>query len=195
MTTNKSGRFEGHVNGAMEGLKQLVAGKIQDYTLPVIAGQFTPLRLFRSSDGGLWIGTIRGLLHLYKGRIDLFSAADGLSGDLVTSILEDREGSVWVGTSTGLDRFRAFAMPTVSLNQGLSIAAVDVLQATSDGSIWIATADGLNRWQDGHMTVYGRGRASAAKPANRSATCHCRREGNRGREQRTSKQGLFARAG
>ena len=156
MTTNKSGRFEGHVNGSMEGLKQLVAGKIRDYTLPAIVGKFTPLRLFRSSDGGLWIGTIRGLLHLYKGRIDLFSAADGLSGDLVTSILEDREGSVWVSTSTGLDRFRAFAMPTVSVNQGLSIAAADVLQATSDGSIWIATADGLNRWQDGHMTVYGR---------------------------------------
>ena len=93
----------------MEGLKQLVAGKIRDYTLPAIVGKFTPLRLFRSSDGGLWIGTIRGLLHLYKGRIDRFSAADGLSGDLVTSILEDREGSVWVGTSTGLDRFRAFA--------------------------------------------------------------------------------------
>ena len=156
MTTNKSGRFEGHVNGSMEGLKQLVAGKIRDYTLPAIAGQFTPLRLFRSSDGSLWIGTVRGLLHLYQGRIDRFSVADGLSGDLVTSIFEDREGSVWVSTSTGLDRFREFAMPTISVNQGLSIAAVDVLQATPDGSIWIATADGLNRWQDGHMTVYGR---------------------------------------
>ncbi len=156
MTTNKSGRFEGHVNGSMEGLKRLVAGKIRDYTLPACAGQFTPLRLFRSSDGSLWIGTVRGLLHLYKGKIDGFSVADGLSGDLVTSIFEDREGSVWVSTSTGLDRFRQFAVPTISVNQGLSIAAVDVLQATSDGSIWIATADGLNRWQDGHMTVYGR---------------------------------------
>ena len=155
MTTNQSGRFEGHVNGSMEGLKQLVGGKIQDYTLPANAGHFTPLRLFRSSDGSLWIGTIQGLLHLYKGRIDRFSVADGLSGDLVTSIFEDREGSVWVSTSTGLDRFRQFAIPTISLDQGLSIAAVDVLQATPDGSIWISTADGLNRWQHGHMTVYG----------------------------------------
>jgi len=156
MTTNKSGRFEGHVNGSMEGLKQLVAGKIRDYTVQAIAGQFTPLRLFRSSDGSLWIGTVRGLVHLYKGRIDRFSVADGLSGDLVTSIFEDREGTVWVSTSTGLDRFREFAVPTISVDQGLSIAAVDVLQATLDGSIWIATADGLNRWQHGHMTVYGR---------------------------------------
>ena len=72
-----------------------------------------------------------GLLHLYQGRIDRFSVADGLSGDLVTSIFEDREGSVWVSTSTGLDRFREFAIPTISVNQGLSTAAVDVLQATS----------------------------------------------------------------
>ena len=195
MTTNKSGRFEGHVNGSMEGLKQLVAGKIRDYTLPAIAGQFTPLRLFRSSDGSLWIGTVRGLLHLYQGRIDRFSVADGLSGDLVTSIFEDREGSVWVSTSTGLDRFREFAMPTISVNQGLSIAAVDVLQATSDGSIWIATADGLNRWQDGHMTVYGRGNVPRQNGRTDQQSCHCQREGNRSREQRTSKQGLFARAG
>ena len=155
MTTNKSGRFEGHVNGSMEGLKQFSAGKIRDYTLPVIAGQFTPLRLLRSSDGSLWIGTIRGLLHLHQGSIDQYSTADGLSGDLVTCIFEDREGSVWVSTSTGLDRFRALAVPTISVNQGLSIAAADVLQASTDGSIWIATAEGLNRWRDGHMTVYG----------------------------------------
>ncbi len=166
MTTNKSGRFEGHVNGSMEGLKQLVAGKIRDYTLPAVAEQFTPLRLFRSRDGSLWIGTVRGLLHLYKGRIDRFSVADGLSGDLVTSIFEDREGSVWVSTSTGLDRFREFVVPTVSVSQGLSIAAADVLESTPDGSIWIATADGLNRWQDGHMTVYGR--QNVAKPNGRT---------------------------
>ena len=156
MTTNKSGRFQGHVNGSMEGLKQLVGGKIRNYKLPAIGGQFIPLCLFRSSDGSLWIGTVRGLLHLYHGRIDRFSAADGLSGNLVTSIFEDREGTVWVSTSTGLDRFREFAVPTISVDQGLSIAAVNVLEATPDGSIWIATADGLNRWQNGHMTIYGR---------------------------------------
>ena len=166
MTTNKSGAFEGNVNGAMGGLKQLVAGKIRGYTLPASAGEFTPVNLFRSSDGSLWIGTIRGLLHLHQGRIDRFSAADGLSGDLVTSVFEDREGSVWVSTSAGLDRFREFAVPTISVNQGLSIAAVDVLDATPDGSIWIDTADGLNRWQDGHVTVYGR--RNVSRPIERT---------------------------
>ena len=142
------------VTSAIEaGLKELVAGKIRGYDLPGTAAKFKPTRLFRSSDGSLWVGTVQGLLHLHQGLVDKF---DGLSGDVVTAIFEDREGSVWVSTQDGLDRFRAFAVPTISVNQGLSNSAVHVLQATPDGAIWIATADGLDRWQNGHITVYGK---------------------------------------
>ena len=156
LTTRKSSSFGNAVNAGLEGLKQLVDGKIRSYPLPVIAGQFRPTQMARSRDGSLWIGTVQGLLHLHQGRIDKFSVSDGLSSDIVTCFFEDREGDVWVGTQTGLDRFREFAIPTVSVSQGLSSAAVDLLEATSDGSIWIATADGLNRWQNGHVSVYGR---------------------------------------
>ncbi|MGD1093775.1 MAG: two-component regulator propeller domain-containing protein [Bryobacteraceae bacterium] len=156
LTTRESTSFGNAVNAGLEGLKQLVDGKIRSYPLPVIAGQFGPTKMLRSRDGSLWIGTVQGLLHLHQGRIDKFSVSDGLSSDIVTCFFEDREGDVWVGTQTGLDRFREFAIPTVSVSQGLSSAAVDLLEATPDGSIWIATADGLNRWQNGHVSVYGR---------------------------------------
>jgi signal transduction histidine kinase/ligand-binding sensor domain-containing protein len=156
LMATKSSSFLGPVNDGLEGLKQLVDGRILRYTLPVIGGHFRPLHLFKSSDGSLWIGTVQGLLHVHQGRIDRFSASDGLSGDIAGCFFEDREGDIWVATSTGLDRFRDFAIPTISLSQGLSIAAVGVLEATPDGSIWIATADGLNRWQEGHMTIYGK---------------------------------------
>src|SRR5215469_6101782 len=56
------------------GLKQLVAGKIKNYPLPGITGQFRPSRFYRSSDGSLWISTQQGLLHLHQGRVDRFSA-------------------------------------------------------------------------------------------------------------------------
>ncbi len=156
MATGMSGPFAGPVNGSIEGLKQLVDGKIRGYALPGIAGQFTPTRLFRSKDGSLWIGTTQGLLHLHQGRIDRFSVTDGLSGNFIRDIFEDREGNVWVCTENGLDRFREFAAPTISENQGLSTSAAYLLEATPDGSIWTITADGLNRWQNGHMTVYGK---------------------------------------
>ena len=138
---------------AIEGLKQFEGGKFRDYTPSGIAGRLRPTCLFRSSDGSLWIGTVQGLLHLHRGKIDRFN---DLSGDVVTKILEDREGNVWVSTEDGLDRFREFAVPTISVNQGLSNSTVHVVEATPDGSVWIATADGLNRWQDGHVTVYRR---------------------------------------
>jgi signal transduction histidine kinase/ligand-binding sensor domain-containing protein len=139
------------------GLKQFAAGKIENYPLPGISGQFRPSRFFRCSDGSLWIGTGQGLLHLHQGRVDRFSAVDGLSGDSAGGIFEDREGNVWVGTTDGLDRFREYAIPTTSRNQGLPNSYVGSVQATPDGGIWIDTPDGLNRWANARMTVY-RGR-------------------------------------
>src|ERR1700761_6060239 len=156
MATGISGPLAGPVTGSIEGLKQLADGKIRDYTLPGNAGQFRPTCFFRSSDGSLWIGTVQGLLHRHQGRIDRFSAADGLSANFIRDIFEDREGNVWVSTESGLDRFRELAAPTISVNEGLSTSAVYVLEATPDGNIWIDTADGLNRWQNGHVTAYGK---------------------------------------
>ena len=156
MAAGTSGPLRGPVIGSMNGLKQLVGGKIEGYTLPGIAGQFRPTRLFRSSDGSLWIGTVGGLLHLHQSRIDRFSVTEGLSGNFVRDIFEDREGNVWVCTENGLDRFREFAAATISEDQGLSTSAAYLVEATPDGSIWTITADGLNRLQNGKVIVYGK---------------------------------------
>ena len=145
---------------SIEGLQQLVGGKIRSYALPPGFGQFRPTRLFRSSDGSLWMGSVQGLLHVHQGRIDRFAASDSLSGDVVRSIFEDREGTIWVSTQDGLDRFRDLAVPTISRNQRLSNSAAYVVQAARDGSIWIVTADGLDHWEHGHVTVYGRQKAA-----------------------------------
>ena len=136
------------------GLKQFVAGKIENYPLPGITGPFRPNRFLRTSDGSLWIGTTQGLLHLHQGRVDRFSPVDGLSGDSAGRIFEDHEGDVWVATSDGLDRFREYPIPTVSRNQGLSNSTTWAVQATPDGSIWVTAAEGLNRLANGHVTVY-----------------------------------------
>jgi ligand-binding sensor domain-containing protein len=159
--------IEGHDNGPLllatnDGLKQLVSGKIENYALPAIAGQFRPSRLFRSRDGSLWVGTYEGLLHFYEGRTSMLSTADNLAGDIVTGILEDHEGNVWVASLNGLDRFRDYAVPGISSAQGLSITDAYSVQAMPDGSVWIGTADRLNRWVNGHVTVYGKGIAKRA---------------------------------
>jgi len=152
--------------GTTDGLKQLVAGKIENYGLRGIIGHSAIIDFLRGLDGSLWIGTTQGLLHLHQGTVDRFSVIDGLSGDTVNKIFEDREGSVWVATTDGLDRFRDYSIPTISWNQGLSPPTAALVQATSDGSIWTGAADGLNRWANGHVTFY---RGKIALSENRAA--------------------------
>jgi signal transduction histidine kinase/ligand-binding sensor domain-containing protein len=137
------------------GITKLTNGNAQPYPLP--AGlQFAARRMLRDRDGGLWIGAPvdMGLLHIHDGRMDLFTRSDGLSGNAVTSILEDREGNIWVATVDGLDRFRDFAIPTISVQQGLSSHGVLAILAATDGSLWLGTDRGLNRWKNGQITIY-----------------------------------------
>jgi PAS domain S-box-containing protein len=138
-------------------LSQLVNGRVEPY--PLLAGRkFGSGKLLRDRNGGLWIATHgQGLLHVHKGRTDVFTQSDGLSGEWVTNLFEDREGDIWVATLAGLDRFRDFAVPTISLKQGLSSALVVSVLTARDGSVWLGTQDGLNRWKEGQVTIYRKG--------------------------------------
>ena len=148
-----------------DGLKHLVHGKILGYSLPQVARHFRPTSFLRSSDGSLWIGSQQGLLHWHQGRMDVFKAIDGLSGDFIGGIFEDREGDIWVRTQGGLDRFRDIAIPTASRTQGLSNSGAHAVQATSDGSIWMGTPGGLDHWANGHVTIY-RSRGALGRRSN-----------------------------
>jgi signal transduction histidine kinase/ligand-binding sensor domain-containing protein len=87
--------------------------------------------------------------------MDLYTRSDGLSGNTLSSLLEDREGSIWVAAVDGVDRFRDYAVSTLSIPQGLSSNAVASVVAEEDG-VWLGTDDGLNEWRNGEVTVYRR---------------------------------------
>ena len=134
-------------------------GKLEtQYPYPAPANDVDGLRLLRDRDGGVWIGTAgAGVVHLHHGRADVFSQADGLSGDFVTSLFEDREGDVWVATSRGLDCFRDYAVATYSEDQGLGTSpGGGSVAADKDGTIWMGTNDGLKMWRHDEVTIYGR---------------------------------------
>ncbi|HVI10300.1 MAG TPA: two-component regulator propeller domain-containing protein [Candidatus Binatia bacterium] len=143
------------------GLGRLVEGRIEPYRVPGLPAHFVSDRLLRDRDGGLWIGTYdRGLVHLHRGKAEVFSPEDGLSGPLVLNLLEDREGNIWVASSGGLDRFRENAIPNLSTKQGLLHSSIHSVLATEDGSVWISTANGLNKWKQGQVSAFGSGSAT-----------------------------------
>ena len=145
------------------GLMQLVGDNVESYPIrgPINSNRLLQdrdvdaNRLLRDRDGGLWIGTVeRGLIHVHHGRTDVFSRADGLSGDVILSVFEDREGNVWVASTGGLDRFRELPVSTISVKQGLSSDATQSVLAATDGSIWVGAHQGLTRWKNGQATIF-----------------------------------------
>ena len=138
------------------GIRRFVDGRAEmQYPFPSSVPPLEAMELLRDRDRSLWIGTTaRGLVHVHNGITDVFSEADGLSGDAVTTIFEDREGSIWVATDEGLDRFRESAVVSYSEYQGLSSGRVSSVLAAADGSVWFGTSGGLNRWANGDVTVY-----------------------------------------
>ena len=142
------------VVGMRGGVQRFADGRTEAYGGTLARQPFVPHRLHRDRDGGLWVATTdKGLVHVHRGRTDVFTRSDGLSGDYVSALLEDREGSVWVATLDGLDRFRELAVPTFSSAQGLLATRTGSVLAAREGSVWIATQGGLNRWRDGRVTV------------------------------------------
>lgn len=130
-------------------------GKTERYPFPSTPPQLKQATLLRDRDGGLWISSEdAGLMHVHQGRMDVFTASDGLSSNAVLGMFEDREGNIWVATSNGMDRFREYAIPTIGRKQGLSSPLVECVLAAQDGSVWLGTADGLNRWKNGQITIY-----------------------------------------
>jgi ligand-binding sensor domain-containing protein len=145
------------------GLRRVAGDKLEAYPIRSALNSNVTLldrdidanKLLRDRDGGLWIGTNqRGLIHVHHGRTDVFTAENGLSGNIIAGLFEDHEGNIWVSTAGGLDRFRELPVTTISPKQGLSSDNVNSVIATTDGSTWIATGNGLTRWQNGQTTIF-----------------------------------------
>ena len=147
------------------GLLQLTDDRLESYPIRSATNSTALLsdhdldsnRLLRDHDGGLWIGTIeRGLIHVHHGHTDVFTKSDGLSGDVILSMLEDREGNVWVASTGGLDRFRELPVATVSVKQGLSSDAAQSVLAATDGSVLVGSHEGVTLFKNGQATIFSK---------------------------------------
>ncbi|HEY4081515.1 MAG TPA: two-component regulator propeller domain-containing protein [Burkholderiaceae bacterium] len=161
LSTTVDGQILIGIRGA--GLKQVAGDQLVPYPIRrtgkpdegVSDLNIKSNKLLRDRDGGLWIGTEGlGILHLKDGKVDAFTRAEGLSGNIACSLFQDREGNIWFGSEKGLDRFRRLPIISLSTQQGLPSESAKSVLATTDGSVWVATNDGLARWHDARPIVY-----------------------------------------
>ncbi|HEU4635054.1 MAG TPA: two-component regulator propeller domain-containing protein [Edaphobacter sp.] len=101
-----------------------------------------------SSQGGLWIGTNRGLYRL-DDSISPPRLVQALDTHSILSLREDAEGDLWVGTeSSGLHVLRHRNFHTLP---GETESMVSSIAQTTDGAVWVGTnGEGLERWLAGN---------------------------------------------
>lgn len=105
--------------------------------------------LLPAKNGGLWIGTDRGVEFWDKSTVSVPRSTAVLRRFAVFALLLDHDSNVWLGTNRGLVRIT----PTgaVSVAAGKPVTA---LFEDRDGDLWFGGSDGITRLRDGTFTTY-----------------------------------------
>ncbi len=104
--------------------------------------------VFESKDGMIWFGTVHGLNRYNRktGEIEIYSSADGLTGNLIDAIQEDNNGCLWIGTDKGLSKFDVKSNKIVNYTKRNGLKKLEFVQnvATKDkyGNLYFG-ADGI----------------------------------------------------
>ncbi|KFI08095.1 hypothetical protein JN27_06575 [Massilia sp. BSC265] len=100
-------------------------------------------------DGNLWCATNDHLLMRVPkaaltqdigtgdDAIAMFTEKNGLSGGLVTNVLQDREGNIWASTSGGIDRLRDSRVSPVSIPAPEGTVVL-TMTAAEEGTVWVS---------------------------------------------------------
>jgi len=79
--------------------------------------------------------------------IKKYSSEQGLSSNIIYSIIQDKKGLVWIATEEGLNKFDGKNFSHFTVNKGrysLSHNRTQTMVIAPDGNIWAGTSDGLN---------------------------------------------------
>lgn len=142
------------------GVQILSDGKWKSFVIPGFNGaEIRTSRMYTDRNGALWVGTDSdGIYRIYKGAVDHYANANGLTGNSVTSIHEDVEGNLWVVTDKGIDVFRDTPVITFSVSEGLIGTDVGSILALNNGLIWVGDSEALNVINSGRISAIQEGK-------------------------------------
>jgi ligand-binding sensor domain-containing protein len=115
------------------------------------------LAMAEDGEGGLWVGTERGLNHLRDGRFLRAPADPAVAIGAVKTLLRDSQGALWVGSDRGLTRLLPTPARSYSVTDGLPRANIIALHEDRDGALWVGTDRGLARRQGDRFVTYTTG--------------------------------------
>ena len=128
--------------------------------------------LLEDRKGHLWVATWSGLCRLAAHSKPgqplverVYTSADGLPHDQVTSLFQSLDGQVWVGTHNGLaelipgdgnrrERFRSYMTAQGFTLPGVDNLAVNALAQDGAANLWLGTEAGALRLERNGFTTY-----------------------------------------
>tara|TARA_R110000744_G_scaffold1965_1_gene7646 strand:- start:10316 stop:14899 length:4584 start_codon:yes stop_codon:yes gene_type:complete len=104
--------------------------------------------VFQDRQQRIWIGTEQGVaIWNERNAFDTFNTDNGLSNNLILSILQDPSGLMWFGTFNGLSK--SIEVPFEHIDTGLSSKTIlgfaETTSSSGQSAIWVATYGGLTR--------------------------------------------------
>ena len=129
--------------GGSDGLYRWKGGALRDYTKQAGLEAVKVRTIVEDRDGVLWIGTHgRGLLRLQNDRFTAYTTKEGLSSDVVESLLADEHG-LWVGTESGLNLVRSGKITVLPLKFAVLMTDLFTIVKDDGGNLWLSSNQGL----------------------------------------------------
>ncbi|MCU0424100.1 MAG: ATP-binding protein [Candidatus Kapabacteria bacterium] len=154
------GTFGGGVNvltnGNVPSVKSIITTRAGGLPTDIIYALLEE-RNVSGKAGALWIGTNGGgLCRVQGGKTTTFTTKNGLTNDVVFTLLQDKKGVLWIGTvGGGVNRYENGVFTHLTTQEGLPSDNVRALLEDRNGAVWIGTVGGgIAQYFEGKITVY-----------------------------------------
>lgn len=133
----------GHINGALEYTRDL---SVQKFTPADILPTTKITSILFDKENRLWFSTYgEGVFCYEKNRLHIFNTKNGLSEDVVYSLLLTEDGTVWAATDLGISvctiKNGRKDIRIIDTREGLPDNIVRRLRQDAAGNIWIGLQD------------------------------------------------------
>lgn len=123
------------------------------------------LSIYQDVSGVLWFGTSGGGVNRFEnGKFRAYTTHDGLSSDVVYSILGDPDGTLWFGTYGGLNRFRNQKFSFFPDERGPKNESLFHILDDGMGNFWISSNKGILRYSKKQLNDFADGRVASVVP-------------------------------
>lgn len=100
----------------------------------------------QGADGGTWLATDLGVVHISGGKARHFTTRDGLASNTVFCLALDAKERLWIGTSDGLSCIAGEKVARIDLGTDFGSNYAGSLLRDSSGKLWAGTNNGLFRF-------------------------------------------------